>query len=290
MPTVAHTVTTTSPSIPIEPQGNGVTSTSLAPSAGPSMDVWEGQEGGESSIPRQGPDGIVSDEPPPPQTDGSNLSLALGVGIPAILALIIAGFFVSRRQMAAARNLRLSDTGMYGSAASSVGNVLAAENRRIAGTGDPPGSFHEGLYHYMSDGTRYLSTNCPDCLETRKNSFYTDDNLGTIPEDQEYEDVIFGHSYYTQDEEEEVEEIEVLGGGTSTYLGHLVRGHSVARPNVHVCNSALCPCRKNQQATTFLESPAMWLARGAAANEPMDSLLTFGSDDVTSSRSGRQEV
>eukprot|EP00977_Amphora_coffeiformis_P029541 scaffold41402_cov298-Amphora_coffeaeformis.AAC.1 len=169
---------------------------------------------------------------------------------------------------------------MYGGLASILAPV---DTRRMVGTGDPPGSFHEGLYHYMGDGTRYLSTNCKDCLETRRNSFYTDDNLGTIPEDEEYADAIFGQSYY-QDEEEE-DEIQ--------YLGHLVRGRSVARPNVHVCNSALCEhCSgRNKQSPTFLESPSLWLSRGGTSTmEPMDSLLTFGSDDVTSSRSGQQEV
>ena len=175
---------------------------------------------------------------------------------------------------------------MYGALSSILG--APTESRRIAGTGDPPGSFHEGLYHYMGDGTRYLSTNCRDCLETRRNSFYTDDNLGTIPEDEEYEDAIFGQSYYLDEEEDEEEEDE------RPYLGHLVGGRSVARPNVHVCNSALCDyCsnRNKKKSPTFLESPSLWLSRGGASTmEPMDSLLTFGSDDVTSSRAGQQEV
>ena len=240
------------------------------------------------------PDGIRGDGPYNDPNEDGNLGIALGVGIPVALALMIAGFFVSRRQIVAARHLRLSDAGLYG--ASTMGTAAALDTRQMVGTGDPPGSFHEGLYHYMGDGTRYLSTNCAHCLETRRNSFYTDHNLGTIPEDQEYEDAIYGLSSQYQDGngddyDDEDEEMSPFGG--STYLGHLVRGRAIARPNVHVCNSALCDyCNgRKKQSTTFLESPALWLARtGNAAMEPMDSLLTFGSDDVTSSRAGEQEV
>ena len=42
----------------------------------------------------------------------------------------------------------------------------------LIGTGDPPGSFHEGMYHYTCQGVRYLSTNCADCIETKRNGFY----------------------------------------------------------------------------------------------------------------------
>jgi hypothetical protein len=37
----------------------------------------------------------------------------------------------------------------------------------LPGTGDPPGSFHHGVYHYFRNGQSYLSTNCYDCHETR---------------------------------------------------------------------------------------------------------------------------
>ena len=57
----------------------------------------------------------------------------------------------------------------------------------ITGTGDPPRSFHEGLYHYTRSGARYLSTNCRECAETRKMGFFTDDDLPTINEGQLYD-------------------------------------------------------------------------------------------------------
>jgi hypothetical protein len=55
------------------------------------------------------------------------------------------------------------------------------------GTGDPPRSFHEGMYHYTRHGARYLSTNCIDCAETRRSGFYTSANLETINEEGHYE-------------------------------------------------------------------------------------------------------
>ena len=252
-------------------------SSSEAPSDAPSGSWLQGNDRDPDL-----PDGIQNGGPGNSSDDNSR-EIVLGVGILVALLFFVAGLFVSRHQIASTRQARLSDSGVYGALSSILAGPL--EGRRIVGTGDPPGSFHEGLYHYMGDGTRYLSTNCHDCLETRRNSFYTDDNLGTIPEDEEYEDAIFGKSYH-QDEEDDEDE--------RPYLGHLVRGHPVARPNVHVCNSALCDhCsdQSKQKSPTFLESPSLWLSRGGTGvMEPMDSLLTFGNDDVTSSRSGQQEV
>jgi hypothetical protein len=48
----------------------------------------------------------------------------------------------------------------------------------------------------MRDGTRYLSTNCEGCLETRRNSFFTDDNLGTIVEGKEFEEKVLVTAKY----------------------------------------------------------------------------------------------
>jgi hypothetical protein len=94
----------------------------------------------------------------------------------------------------------------------------------VVGTGDAPSSFHEGLYHYMRDGTRYLSTRCETCLETRMNGFYTDNDLGTIMEGEEFQDT------------------SLLGAKNTSTM------------DVHKCASALCkdcnPTEANQ--TTFL--------------------------------------
>jgi hypothetical protein len=103
------------------------------------------------------------------------LVLLLGVGLPVTALLVMFAFLVQKRRRAM---MTARDFGM-----------LTSEFI-LVGTGDPPGSFHEGLYHYMPEGTRYLSTNCEGCLETRRNSFFTDHNLGPIPEDREYEEDI----------------------------------------------------------------------------------------------------
>ena len=52
----------------------------------------------------------------------------------------------------------------------------------LIGTGDHPDSFHQGMYHYSQYGVRYLSTNCQHCIETKKNGFFTADDLDTISE------------------------------------------------------------------------------------------------------------
>lgn len=103
------------------------------------------------------------------------LVLLLGVGLPVAAALILFALVVQKRRRA------MMTAGDYG---------MMTSEFVLVGTGDPPGSFHEGLYHYMPEGTRYLSTNCEGCIETRRNSFYTDNNLGPIPEDREYEEDI----------------------------------------------------------------------------------------------------
>jgi hypothetical protein len=43
-------------------------------------------------------------------------------------------------------------------------------SNNVRGTGDPPDSYHDGLYHHMFDGQKYLSTRCLLCLETRRNA------------------------------------------------------------------------------------------------------------------------
>jgi len=112
------------------------------------------------------------------QGGGQGLLVLIGVGVPIVTALALLAFVVARKKRET----------MTESAYATMMN----SDYVLVGTGDPPGSFHEGLYHYMHRGkTRYLSTRCESCLETRRNSFYTDANLGTILEDREYDEEIF---------------------------------------------------------------------------------------------------
>jgi len=102
--------------------------------------------------------------------------------------------------------------------------VRSFENVLI-GTGDPPGSFHEGMYHYTRKGIRYLSTNCHDCIETKKNGFFTAGDLETITEHSLEED-------YDQSAHRKI----FFVSPSDTALG--VKHSSI---DVHNCSSARCP-------------------------------------------------
>jgi hypothetical protein len=106
--------------------------------------------------------------------DDDSVGLIVGVTIPLLVGLLAAALFMQKKR---------------GTVTEAGYKDMMTSDFVLIGTGDHPSSFHEGLYHYMRDGTRYLSTRCEGCLETRKNSFYTDNNLGTIMEDEEFEDV-----------------------------------------------------------------------------------------------------
>jgi hypothetical protein len=56
----------------------------------------------------------------------------------------------------------------------------------ITGTGDPPRSFHVGIYHYTRGGARYLSTNCIHCQETKQNGFLYVDGIDPQNEPSNY--------------------------------------------------------------------------------------------------------
>ena len=140
--------------------------------------------------------------------DGAGaLFLIAAVGVPLMAALLAGGVLVqkNKRTVATARSL--------------------TPEWMMIGTGDAPTSFHEGLYHYTRDGTRYLSTRCEHCYETRRNMFYTDDYLATIGEENEY----YNDAAYL--------------AANSHDLGCK---HSLM--NVHNCSSATCEhCNPGQQ-------------------------------------------
>jgi hypothetical protein len=148
--------------------------------------------------------------------NGLGLALKLGLGIPAALLLLLLILMArKKRDQMTAREF----------------HALMNSEFVLNGTADPPGSFHEGLYHYMPQGTRYLSTRCEGCLETRRNSFFTDHNLAMIPEGKEFEENIL-ISANSKD----------LAGRASTM-------------DVHKCASANCErCNNKIKGTTFLSS------------------------------------
>jgi hypothetical protein len=117
--------------------------------------------------------------------DESNSKILIAaVGIPLLCLLIILAFIQKNK-----RTL-VSASDYYASA------VL---DHVLIGTGDPPGHYHEGLYHFLPNGQEYLSTNCEFCHRTREDSYYVDEislslntntsndsDLGTILEDEPY--------------------------------------------------------------------------------------------------------
>jgi hypothetical protein len=91
--------------------------------------------------------------------DTKSMPVAYAVLIPLLVLLALILLFAGQRTR---QKARLQE------------QLLALEsfdNENLVGTGDPPGSFHEGMYHYTRNGARYLSTNCAECIETRKNGF-----------------------------------------------------------------------------------------------------------------------
>mmetsp|Transcript_26189 Transcript_26189/g.71861 ORF Transcript_26189/g.71861 Transcript_26189/m.71861 type:complete len:434 (+) Transcript_26189:81-1382(+) len=122
----------------------------------------------------------------------------------------------------------------------------------LIGTGDPPGSFHEGMYHYTCEGGRYLSTNCAGCIETKRNDFYTANDLETISENSMEDD---DYSSYRK---------KHLVAASESMLG---KKHSSI--DVHNCSSANCEI---------------------CSYQPRDVQFISKSEDLESLESGETEV
>lgn len=192
-------------------------------------DGGDGDGGGMGVFPTN----VGSEEEDDDDDDGgAGLAIVLGVGIPVATALIAASAIFARRE----RTVMTAED---------HASTFMDSNFVLVGTGDPPGSFHEGLYHYMRNGQRYLSTNCEGCVETRRNSFFTDDVLGTIMEDSQYEE-------------------SILINVDSKDLGR-----NACTQDVHRCSSSTCiRCfPRDSSKTTFVHS-------GTLRKEPEVSPVT----------------
>jgi hypothetical protein len=114
-------------------------------------------------------------------SSANTVPIAYAVSVPLLILMALALFVArnkARRQAMTPRQL------------------MALEEDQpsvLVGTGDPPRSFHEGMYHYTRHGARYLSTNCPDCIETKRNGFFTETDLETIHEGkyESFEEISF---------------------------------------------------------------------------------------------------
>lgn len=152
------------------------------------------------------------------------------IAIPIIGLLAILLLLLRQRRSAALKGLLLEE------------DDYDEDDYVMVGTGDPPGSFHHGNYHYMADGTHYLSTNCVECYRTRRRSsyVYSDRDLPTILEHEVFDDdsLSFGEPY------------RKLVTADSKDLG---AKHS--RADVHQCTSGVCEaCLAAQRggAVTFI--------------------------------------
>ena len=108
--------------------------------------------------------------------------------------------------------------------------TAASDASSTSSMGDPPGSFHQGYYHYTKDGVRYLSQYCFTCRETER-QLALGHGLETISEDEQF-----------------FEGRNRLIAANSKDLGcH----HSTM--NVHNCSSATCEhCRNRERDVTFI--------------------------------------
>ena len=94
--------------------------------------------------------------------------IAFGL-VPLALVLGIVAFLVDKRNQRKAAGAFL------------VFDLFDGEPECV-GTGDPPDSYHDGHYHFTFTGTRYLSTHCECCIETKKFGFFTAPDLSIINE------------------------------------------------------------------------------------------------------------
>lgn len=175
-----------------------------------------------------GPNGVL-----PPGGGGSRPStvpIAYAVSVPLLILMALA-LFVARNK---ARREAMTS-----------GQLLALEqsNRDVlVGTGDPPRSFHEGMYHYTRHGARYLSTNCPDCIATKRNGYFTDSDLDTIQEGnfESFEEISLVATSAIGKEDSEHDPSghrkRNLVQASDTALG--VKHSSI---DVHQCTSSTCP-------------------------------------------------
>mmetsp|Transcript_18264 Transcript_18264/g.33947 ORF Transcript_18264/g.33947 Transcript_18264/m.33947 type:complete len:468 (+) Transcript_18264:129-1532(+) len=163
---------------------------------------------------------------------GNTVPIAYAVSIPLLILLALA-LFVARNK---ARRQALTPS-----------QLMALENGNpdvLVGTGDPPRSFHEGMYHYTRHGARYLSTNCPDCIETKRNGFFTETDLETIHEGryESFEEISLvatntSASTTTKDSKASSDHRKRrLVEASDTALG--VKHSSI---DVHQCTSTTCP-------------------------------------------------
>jgi hypothetical protein len=177
-----------------------------------------------------GPNGSITGGNEGSGRDG--VPVAYAVSVPLLVLLAVALLIArnrTRREAMTPGQLDVSDKGIH--------DVLV-------GTGDPPRSFHEGMYHYTRYGARYLSTNCPDCIVTKRNGIFADSDLETIQEGifESFEEISLVPTSASSNGKDDGEYSSSgyrkrnLVPASDTALG--VKHSSV---DVHQCTSSTCP-------------------------------------------------
>ena len=244
--------------------------------------IWLGETmdeviagGGVGGLPGDGDTGDGSNgiiAPDGGDEDESGVPLVLYAAIPMVLLLLFAMLLAKNRKRDVMTPAELLDLDQC---------------HVIVGTGDPPRSFHEGMYHYTRSGARYLSTNCADCAETRRIGFFTDADLPTITEGQLYDPASPSDRSFSFDDislEESDIMVDVLGADQSKDSSHR-RKRTLVEPttsnlgkkgsaiDVHQCSSATCRlCSYRPDNVNFVAYPRASSLAPASA-EDGDSFL-----------------
>ncbi|KAL3917524.1 MAG: hypothetical protein SGILL_004671 [Bacillariaceae sp.] len=170
-----------------------------------------------------GPNGLI---PGAAEARTRKVPVAYAVAVPLLILMALALFIArnkTRRHALTPAQVRALDDG----------------SDAMIGTGDPPRSFHEGMYHYTRHGARYLSTNCADCIETKRNGFFTEDDLETIHEGkfESYDEIsLVATSASGSEHDPSGHRKRNLVEPSDAALG--VKHSSI---DVHQCTSATCP-------------------------------------------------
>jgi hypothetical protein len=223
----------------------------------------------------------VTDESPSEKK--SPVAFVFVVGVPLFLALILSMYVVRRRS-----------SGKNGMNTIQSWEEYDPNANVVRGTGDPPDSFHDGLYHYMNHGQQqYLSTRCTLCLETRRNigsGMYAEalkcnteiSTLGDVLPKQYRNKKLDSH-----DEEDDDDEAYQLARARSDMkLGQYHMGM-----DVHICQSATCARCMANQAPMFVPTGIVRYSKNKGVqqnsiNEYDDDNSSLSSETPTSRNSG----
>ena len=208
-----------------------------------------------------------------PSEKKSPVAFVFVVGVPLLLALFLSMYVVRRRSL-----------DKHGMNTIQSWEEYDPSTNILKGTGDPPDSYHDGLYHYMKHGQQqYLSTRCTLCLETRRNinsGMYTEalkcntgiSTLDKILPKQYRNKKSTGNSL---DEEYDDDEAYQLARARSDMkLGQYHMGM-----DVHVCQSATCVRCMANQAPMFVPTGIIRYAKNKGLAPPQNSINEYDDDN-----------